>query len=230
MAQSFTFGTVALIAALTGAGGFALGRFTGEPPSTSTSTSAPQAPQVAVADSPTRPQQAPPSDLPPNHPPVDPNNVPPPMAPQAADGPRPLQWTKPTAWSEAPNTSSMRIATYKAPIAPGDKAAPELTVMQAGGSLDANIDRWAGQFGEEGKLSLKREKKTLAGYPVTIVSTHGQYGGMSGEAKANEPYELLAAIVETPELPFFFKMTGPLKSVEAARKDFDALLASFKKP
>lgn len=222
-----TLGTVGLIAALAGAGGFALGRFTGEAPSATTTTVS-----QATPEPPPRPRdpQPDPGAMPPGHPPVDPNTAPPPMPTRGDNEPRTLAWQKPAAWSDAPNTSSMRLATFKAPIASGDSAAPEMTVMQAGGSLDANIERWAGQFGDEGKAALKREDRKIAGYDVIVVSTHGPYGGMSGEVKANEPYALLAAIVMTPDMPYFFKMTGPMKSVEAARKDFDALLASFKKP
>ncbi len=221
----FTVGTVGLIAALAGATGFALGRFTGAPETTShSSPSERPEPEPARAQVPVNPA------LPNGHPPVDPATAPPPLPPADTNAPRPLAWTKPAAWSDAPNTSSMRISTYRAPMVGGDKTAPELTVMQAGGALEANIQRWADQFGEEGRAALKRESKTLAGYPVTIVTTHGPYGGMSGEVKDGESFALLAAIVETPEQPFFFKMTGPTKSVEAARKDFDLLLASFKSP
>lgn len=220
-----SIGTVGLIVALAGATGFALGRFTSEPPTSTTTVS-----QAAEPAPKPREPQPDPGAMPPGHPPVDPNTAPPPMPPRSGDEPRTLAWQKPTAWTDAPNTSTMRIATFKAPIAAGDSTAPEMTVMQAGGSLDANIERWAGQFGEEGKASLKRETRKIAGYDVTVVTTHGPYGGMSGDSKATEPYELLAAIVMTPDMPYFFKMTGPLKSVEAARKDFDALLTSFKKP
>lgn len=226
-----TLGTVGLIAAITGATGFALGRFTSEPPTVATKDSRPEPNTGTVPDEvANRSQPQAPNTMPPGHPPIDPNTAPPPLAPKPDDAPRALAWTKPAAWTDAPNTSSMRIATYKVPITGDDKAAPELTVIQAGGALEDNIQRWADQFGAEGKASLKRETKKLAGYDVTIVTTHGPYGGMGGEVKAGESFELLAAIVETPDLPYFFKMTGPMKSVEAARKDFDGLLASFKKP
>jgi len=227
-----TLGTVGLIAALAGATGFALGRFTGDGGTSQVQTAQPEPTRDTVplgAPQPAAP--APQADqMPPGHPPVDPNTAPPPMPPRDENAPRSLAWTKPASWSDAPNASAMRIATFKAPVAAGDKVAPEMTVMQAGGSLDANIDRWAGQFGDEGKASLKRESRTLAGYEAVVVSARGPYGGMSGEVKAGETYALLAAIVMTPDMPYFFKMTGPVKSVEAARKDFEALLTSFKKP
>ncbi len=225
-----TLGTVGLVAALTGATGFALGRFTSEAPTARVDRQPEPSTRTVPDDLANRTKPPIPNTMPPGHPPVDPNTSPPPLPAKDDDAPRALAWTKPAAWADVPNTSSMRIATYKAPIAAGDKAAPELTVIQAGGALEDNIQRWAAQFGDEGKASLKRESKKIAGYNVVIVTTHGPYGGMGGEAKSPEPFELLAAIVETPDLPYFFKMTGPMKSVEAARKDFDVLLASFKKP
>lgn len=225
----FTLGTVGLFVAIAGAAGFSLGRFTSPAPVAQITQAEPSTDTVPLGMPQPQPQPQP-ETMPPGHPPIDPNSVPPPMPAKDDNALATLSWTKPKAWSDAPNTSTMRIATFKAPIAAGDSTAPEMTVMQAGGSLDANIERWAGQFGDEGKASLKRETRTLAGYEATVVSAQGPYGGMSGEVKAGETYALLAAIVMTPDMPYFFKMTGPQKSVEAARKDFEALLASFKKP
>ena len=42
-------------------------------------------------------------------------------------------------------------------------------------------------------------------------------------------FTLLGAIAEGPEGALFFKLTGPKKSVAAARAGFDALVASLKK-
>lgn len=138
-----------------------------------------------------------------------------------------ITWSKPAAWQEAPNPNSMRLATYLTP----DQA--ELAVSRAGGALDANIDRWAGQFGEEGKSKLARETRKVEGIEVTIVTTSGSsYAGMSGEVKQGEEMALLAAIVPSPDgsdQAYFFKMTGPKKSVDSARKDFDGLIGSIRK-
>jgi len=47
---------------------------------------------------------------------------------------------------------------------------------------------------------------------------------------AHDDYALLGAIVETPGGPWFFKMTGPRATVEAARRGFDDLVDSFQMP
>lgn len=104
-------------------------------------------------------------------------------------------------------------------------------MSQAGGSVDANVDRWIGQFGADANKTAKRTKKKIAGFDVTVVEVEGTFaGGMMGMKSDRGPSEgwaLLGAIVETPGMPHFFKMTGPAKSVRAARAELDELLASL---
>ncbi len=166
------------------------------------------------------------STLPPGHPPIGAMNGSQGAAPPASDEPAALTWTVPAAWKTASNPSTMRLATYRIPRAEGDTADPELSVVRAGGGVEANIDRWLGQFDEAGKDT--RTVKTIHGMPITIVEVHGTFlgGGMMGSAASPHPgWALLAAIVETPGSPYFFKMTGPAKSVTAAHPAFDALIA-----
>jgi hypothetical protein len=141
-----------------------------------------------------------------------------------------VTWEAPAAWVKAENPSPMRKATYRVPRAAGDPEDAELSVSQAGGSLEMNIARWAGQLGKKSG-EVKREKKRVAGLDVTTVEIHGEYGGMAApgappqEKKAG--YALLGAIVETSP-PTFFKMTGPDKTVGAARADFDRFIDGLK--
>ncbi len=152
-------------------------------------------------------------------------------APTNADAPAPF-WTAPPTWKMLPNPSTMRLATYRVPRADGDTQYTDLSVVQAGGTTDANIDRWLGQFDQAGKDT--RTIKTVHGMKVTVVEVQGTYlgGGMTADNKpATSPgFALLAAIVETPGTPTFFKMVGPAKSVAAARPAFGALLASVTPP
>ena len=153
-----------------------------------------------------------------------------------------LSWTKPDAWEDISTPNPMRKATYRikaaspaagkadAGNASSDEDA-ELSVSQAGGDLGANIQRWAGQFKDS--PTPRQSDKTVGALKVTIVEIEGTYSGMSTPGKDPEPragYALLAAIVDVPDAPYFFKLTGPKKTVDAARTDFDKLVASFKKP
>jgi hypothetical protein len=123
----------------------------------------------------------------------------------------------------------MRKATYRIPRAEGDGEDAELTVTQVGGSVDDNVRRWEGQFkeGEKAK-TMSRKVGELA---VTVVELEGTFtgGGMPGMAPG-EPkagWALLAAIADTAGGAHFFKMTGPKKTVQAARAELEELCASF---
>ncbi len=60
-----------------------------------------------------------------------------------------------------------------------------------------------------------------------MVEVQGGYsGGMVKDASTTSGWGLLGAIVSTPGMPHFFKLTGPAKSVSAARDEFDAMMAS----
>ena len=68
---------------------------------------------------------------------------------------------------------------------------------------------------------------------MTTIESSGEYTGMAGPnvqtPTAVHNYRLLGAIVEGPGGNVFVKFTGPAKTVEANRKQFDALLSSFQK-
>jgi len=150
-------------------------------------------------------------------------------ASDAAMLPKDLAWDPPAAWTVAANPSSMRRATYKITKAKGDAEDAEVSVSQAGGALDANLDRWSHQFKDA--PTPKTEARTVSGLRVTIVEIKGTWNGsgMPGAPAAGpkDHYMMLSAIVET-ETPFFFKAVGPEKTVLAARADFDKMVASFR--
>jgi hypothetical protein len=179
---------------------------------------APQAPKGSESPRPQR--EVPPS-------PVEAPQTPPAQA-QPQEGA--LTWTPPPGWQTVPNASPMRLATYRVPAAAGGDDA-ELTVARAGGTTDANIERWRGQFeGTTGKAA--RAERTVRGLKVTVVELSGTYqaaGMMPGAAPAapRPGWALLAAIVETSGSPYFFKMVGPAANVKAAHASFDVLIGSI---
>ena len=154
---------------------------------------------------------------------------PPSAAPSPAAATKDVTWSAPAKWTTMPSTSSMRKATYKIPRAGGDTEDGEISVIAASGGVDANVQRWAGQFGG---AKPKTETRSPNGLKVTVVEIKGPYaGGMPGMGGAGGPkdhYMLLAAIVDQGDAQWFFKATGPEKTITAAKPDFDALVASFK--
>lgn len=149
--------------------------------------------------------------------------------------PAALRWTVPPGWEQAPNPNPMRLATYRigaAGAAPDDTA--EVSVARAGGSPDANINRWVRQF--DGASAPQRTAKKVRGVDVTVVEVSGTYGGgammMPGAAQTSHPgWTLVGAIAQPPDgSTYFFKLLGPTAKVHAARASFDALLASLTPP
>lgn len=161
-----------------------------------------------------------------------------PATQEAAAGAAGLRWVAPKGWTAVPSGSPMRLATYRAPAAQGDAEGAELGVFYfgegQGGSVESNIQRWLAQLApEKGDAKRQPSKRVkVNGIDVTVVSAEGTYAsGMPGGPTTPRPgWALVGAIAEGPKGAVFFKMTGPKKSVAAARPGFDALIASLKTP
>ena len=145
-----------------------------------------------------------------------------------------IRWNVPSSWTKR-EAGSMRIATYATPQAEGDTEAGECAVFyfgsNQGGDVDANIDRWIGQF-EQGS-SHNVSSKELNGLSVKMVQVAGAYLAPGGPAMqsqgSKENYLLLGAIVTAPEGFVFFKLTGPAKTIATAENDFNSLINSLQK-
>lgn len=154
---------------------------------------------------------------------------------QSASPAAPVKWTPPARWDAKP-ASGMRAATYLIPAAAGDSESAECAVfLNIGGGVQANIDRWIGQFDRSDEGNAKQKKETINGLEVTSVEMAGTFKGggpqmgMPGQQSGPKPgYRLLGAIVETADGPVYFKLTGPASTVAAAEKEFQAMLKSLK--
>ena len=133
----------------------------------------------------------------------------------------------------------MRAAEYQ--VAGADGAGPAvLTVFYfgagQGGSVDANLERWIGQFsqpdGSDNRAAAKFEDQEIAGLPVKRLDLRGTFmggmGPMQGGGGAQPDHRVLGAIVTGPQGPVFFKLLGPAATVDKAQAAFDALVASIK--
>ena len=149
----------------------------------------------------------------------------------------PFSLTAPSDWKIKPITSNMRAADFELPAAAGQEA--ELIVYYFGeggaGSVQDNLDRWVGQFSQaDGKASkdvAKIEKTKVAGQEATIVSVSGHFAAMAmpgGSAVDKQDQSMLAAIVGSPSGPYYFKLVGAKKTIDANAAKFRALLASLK--
>ena len=148
-----------------------------------------------------------------------------------------IAWTVPAGWEVEP-ARQMRIATYRIHAIAGDPEDAECAVYffgaGQGGTVEANLDRWAHQFTSPDGQSLsqpaKIEKRVIAGLTVSTITASGTYlgaGGMMSQEQVKKPnFRMRGAIVEAPEGLAFFKFIGPLNTVAAAENDFNSLLGS----
>lgn len=136
-----------------------------------------------------------------------------------------FSYTKP--WVRQQVTSSMRAGqlTYKQ----SDEKLKNVDVViyyfgpGGAGGIDANIERWAGQF--VGTAETKTDKKEVEGSEIVYFTGKGTFaesmGGPFSGNKVNKPnYTMLAAILPSEKGPVFLKMTGPDASVAAAKEEF----------
>jgi hypothetical protein len=149
----------------------------------------------------------------------------------------PFSMIVPPGWKENPSTSSMRAAQFQLPAPEGGEA--EVVVYYFGqtgaGSVQANIDRWVNQFKQpDDKPSssvAKIEKATFAGQEASVVSVSGRYvaPAMPGGPPTDKPdHSLVAAIVPSPQGPYYFRLVGPKAAVAAQEKPFRESLGSLK--
>lgn len=145
-----------------------------------------------------------------------------------------LSLEAPEGFERVQPKSGMIEAEFAVP-SEGELPAGRMTVMGAGGTIEANIDRWCGQFtqpdGGETKAKLTKKSFKVAGCGVTVVDIPGTYldqpgGPFAGGPTVKRPdYRMLAAIVETPgEGNYYVKFYGPAATVERHAAGFQKMV------
>ena len=150
-----------------------------------------------------------------------------------------VSFDAPTAWTVTPKP--MRTANYTIPAESGDSQDGEMAVFYfgpgQGGGVEANVRRWLGQFVKADGSPLTagdadRSEKEVNGLSVTLLDVEGTYlfkpFPMARQATPMPGYRMLAAIVQGPDAPIFFKLTAPAKTAAAAEADFQKVIASLR--
>ena len=135
-----------------------------------------------------------------------------------------LEFPKPAAWKWVKPTAMFRTLQYAVPG--GAELIVSVFPAGDGGAIDANIERWANQFG--GASSVKaRSERVVGDVRVARVDFEGEFKGM-GMAQARPGMAQLGAIVQGPTQSVFVRVLGAKAAVEAARADFDTLIAGVR--
>ncbi|MCP3904888.1 MAG: hypothetical protein GY715_14780 [Planctomycetes bacterium] len=214
-------------------------------PATSQPTPAPEEPTAQVprpaAAVPTPPPAPDATASPPTSRPAA--AAPPPTAPAEAHpsltGPVELPGltvTPDEGWARRLPASRMRVAEFELPGADGADNAT-LVVFHFGasaGGIEANIDRWCGQFSQpDGTASRDRAKVEQREVNDLVVHTVDLPGTLIAETtpgsgvRRNIPdHYLLAAIVETDAGHYYLKLVGPEVTIERWRDGWDSMVES----
>lgn len=159
--------------------------------------------------------------------------------PHAVHGAK-LLYTAPQEWVSEKPASSMRKAQYRLPGVEGaeDATLAVFNFPGTGGTVEANLNRWYGQFvqpgGSETKSHAVEKKEKVNGLSVTEVYVTGTYlqssSGMmmGGDVKQHPNWAMMAAIVETPGSPWFFKATGPKVTIDHWKDAFHKFTQTFR--
>ncbi|HMV26268.1 MAG TPA: hypothetical protein PLH27_03475 [bacterium] len=145
----------------------------------------------------------------------------------------------PEVWKSETPTNSMRKEQYRLPGSkPEDDAELVLSYFPgAGGSVDANLSRWYGQFKQpdggdtQSKAVIKNTENNKL--KITVVRVSGNYmkprvaGQMGGPVDETPAYAMWAAIVEAPNGPWFLKAVGPQTTMDKYSKEFEQLIGTI---
>jgi hypothetical protein len=147
-----------------------------------------------------------------------------------------LSWDDPPRWKRHPPSNPTRTAEYLVPRVAGDSDDAECTVITfgsvQGGSVGDNIQRWIRQF-DSLDDEPRKQTRVVNGMTVTRMDLAGVYRPMrmpgAGPAGGPDTFpgsRLIGAIVQAPSGLWFFKLTGPDKTVSAAAAALDKMVDS----
>jgi hypothetical protein len=153
-----------------------------------------------------------------------------------------LKSRTPADWVAEKSSNRFRAFQFKVPHAEGDKNDAQVVVFffgeGSGGSAEDNVKRWKGMFeAPEGKTIedvSKVEKMKVSGVNLTYLDVQGTYldkfPPFDPRAKTTRrpDYRMLGVVFESPNGPYFIRLTGPARTVAQHKKGFDEWLRAFK--
>jgi hypothetical protein len=154
-----------------------------------------------------------------------------------------LEFVVPSTWVVEQPTSSVRKAQLRLPGGGAADSDAELviynfgTTPEAGGSVEANFDRWCGQFvqadGRDSMEAAARRESQISGLAVHTIDISGRYVAAmrpGNPEKHDKPdHRMLGSVIISPEGKYFLKLLGPSSTVEKHAAHYDEFLRSLKR-
>ncbi len=149
-----------------------------------------------------------------------------------------LVYEAPNGWEVVSTSSSMRLAQWRLEDAtPGQDAEVVLFFFgeSSGGSVEANLTRWYGQFeqpdGSPTEKSAKVDRFDVGPLRVTRADIGGTYVAQvrpgASERHRKPEHRMIAAVIEGEGGPWFLRLLGPKPTVDQWEESFDTFLRSL---
>jgi hypothetical protein len=146
-----------------------------------------------------------------------------------------IKLTVPKGWVVKKSRVRIIEREFSVPAVEGDTNDGRVTMMGAGGSIEANVNRWIGQFQQPDGSSTKKKttikKLSIDGQTVHFIDIPGTYRDQRGPfapPTIRKDYRMLAIIIPTEKHgQYFVKFYGPKKTVAANEAGFDKLVKSI---
>lgn len=140
----------------------------------------------------------------------------------------------PEAWVRKEPKAKIVEHEFAITAAAGDETPGRVIMMSAGGSVQANMDRWVGQFTQAAGAAADTRQKEVAGTQIHTIDLSGTYKdrpqGPMGPVVEKPDYRMLGAIIVTPGSgSYFVKLYGPANTVAAQETAFHAMLDGLTK-
>lgn len=143
----------------------------------------------------------------------------------------------PSSWKKEKPRTRIVDFEFSIPAVEDDENDGRVTVMGAGGSVDANVGRWVTQFVQPDRTATSertiREERKIADQTVHLVDITGDFKdqprGPFGPTVIREKYRMLGAIIVTDKLgQYFVKAYGPRRTIAENEEAFKKLVESLK--
>jgi hypothetical protein len=145
-----------------------------------------------------------------------------------------MQLKAPAGWLRKKPQTSIVEYEFAVPAVQGDTNDGRMTVMAASGGLEANVDRWYGQFtqpdGSNTRDRAKVKQIKVENDDVHLVDISGTYddkrGPMAPGVKRPK-YRMLAAIIVNKaggNNNYFVKLYGPERTIANQEKAFVSMI------
>ena len=128
-----------------------------------------------------------------------------------------IRFDVPVDWNEQPK-SEFYEAKY---VIPSDEGEMVLTLTTMGGGIDANLQRWVGQFQQDPDERPRRETLRIDGTKSEWLDVRGTFRSQVGTSPGpHENWRLLGVAIPTRPRPFLLKLVGPRVAVSEFEAEF----------